>query len=73
MASSQYSIFVEQGDDDTGKPTEKAKRSSLPSLRIFTSSEAIIFFVASYLLVWAVTGIVLLLERAVMYQDFTIF
>jgi predicted metal-binding membrane protein len=61
MASSQYSIFVEHGDDDIGKPTKKAKRSSLPSLSFFTSSVNIIFFVASYVLVWAVTGIVLLL------------
>jgi predicted metal-binding membrane protein len=61
MASSQYSVFVERGDDDTGKTTKKAKRSSLSLLRIFTSSVNIIFFVGSYLLVWAVTGIVLLL------------
>jgi predicted metal-binding membrane protein len=59
-ASSQYSMF-EHGDDDTDKTTKKAKRSSLPSLSIFTSSVNVIFFVGSYLLVWAVTGIVLLL------------
>jgi len=61
MASSQYSIYVERGDDDTGKTTKKPKRSSLSSLSFFTSSVNIIFFVGSYLLVWAVTGIVLLL------------
>jgi hypothetical protein len=32
MASSQYSIFVERGDDDPGKGTKKPKRSSLSSL-----------------------------------------
>jgi predicted metal-binding membrane protein len=58
-ASSQYSIFVERGDDDADKTTKRAKRSSL--LSVFTSSVYIIFFVGSYLLVWAVTGIVLLL------------
>ncbi len=61
MASSQYSIFVERGDDDAGKTTKKPKRSSLSSLSFFTNSVNIIFFVGSYLLVWAVTGIVLLL------------
>jgi predicted metal-binding membrane protein len=61
MASSQYSIFVDHGDDDADKTTKKTKRSSLPSLSIFTSSVNMIFFVGSYLLVWAVTGIVLLL------------
>lgn len=62
MASSQYSISVERGDDDAGKTTtKKPKRSSLSSLLFFNSSVNIIFFVGSYLLVWAVTGIVLLL------------
>jgi predicted metal-binding membrane protein len=60
MASSQYSIFVEHGDDDASKTTKKPKRSS-SSLSFFTSSVNMIFFVGSYLLVWAVTGIVLLL------------
>ena len=58
-ASSQYSIFVEHGDDDADKTTKRAKRSSL--LSVFTSTVEIIFFVGSYLLIWAVTGIVLLL------------
>jgi predicted metal-binding membrane protein len=58
-ASSQYSIFVEHGDDDADRTIKRAKRSSL--LSVFTSSVNIIFFVGSYLLVWAVTGIVLLL------------
>src|SRR5215467_3223191 len=56
--SSQYSIFAEHGDDDADKTTKRAKRSAL--LSVFTSVN-IIFFVGSYLLVWAVTGIVLLL------------
>src|SRR5215472_13834953 len=47
MASSQYSIFVEPGDGDADKTTKKAKRSSLPSLSIFTSSVNIIFFIGS--------------------------
>src|SRR5215469_15284085 len=58
-ASSQYSIFVEHGDDDADKTIKRAKRSSL--LSVFTSSVNIIIFVGSYLLVWTVTGIVLLL------------
>ena len=41
-ASSQYSIFVERGDDDAGKTIKRAKRSSL--LSVFTSSVNIIFF-----------------------------
>ena len=45
MASSQYSIFVERGDDDAGKTTKKPKRSSLSSLSFFTSSVNIFFFV----------------------------
>ena len=57
MAPSQYSIF----DGDAGKTTKEAQRSSLSLLRIFTGSVNIIFFVGSYLLVWAVTGIVFLL------------
>ena len=61
MASSQYSVFVERGDDDADKTIKKPKRSSLSSLSFFTSSVNIILFVGSYLLVWAVTGIVLLL------------
>lgn len=61
MASSEYSIFVERGDDDAGKTNKESKRSSLSLLPNFTSSVNIIFFVGSYLLVWAVTGIVLLL------------
>ena len=59
--SSQYSIFVERGDDDADKTTKIPKRSSLSSLSFFTSSVNIILFVGSYLLVWAITGIVLLL------------
>src|SRR5215469_6390377 len=59
-ASSQYSMF-EHGDDDADKTTKRSKRSSLPSLSFFTSSVNVIFFVGSYLLVWAITGIVLLL------------
>ena len=61
LTSSQSSIFVEHGDDDVDKIAKRAKRSSLSSLSIFASSVNIIFFVGSYLLVWAVTGIVLLL------------
>jgi hypothetical protein len=57
IVPSQYSIF----DDDAGKTTKEAQRSSLSLLLIFTGSVNIIFFVGSYLLVWAVTGIVLLL------------
>ena len=67
LASSQSSVFVEPGDDDDNKAVRRAKRSSLslslslPLLPIFTSSVKIIFFVGSYLLVWTITGIVLLL------------
>jgi predicted metal-binding membrane protein len=59
LASSQSSIFVERGDND--EDTTKKARSSLSLLSVLTSSVNILFFVGSYLLVWAVTGIVLLL------------
>jgi hypothetical protein len=67
LASSQSSVFVERGDDDDTKAAKRAKRSSLSLslslslLSIFISSVKIIFFVGSYPLVWAITGIVLLL------------
>ena len=67
LASSQSSVFVERGDDDDNKAAKRAKRSSLSLslslslLSIFISSVKIIFFVGSYLLVWTITGIVLLL------------
>ena len=62
LPSSQSSLFVESGDDDN-KTAKRAKSSSLSLslLSIFTSSVNIIFFIGSYLLVWAITGIVLLL------------
>ena len=65
LTSSQSSIFVERGDDDVDKIAKRAKRSSLSLLSIFTSSVNIVLFVGSYLLVWAVTGIVLLLTWSI--------
>jgi predicted metal-binding membrane protein len=58
ITSSQSSVFVEHDDDD-----KSAKRENItsPLLSIFTNSINIIFFVGSYLLIWAITGIVLLL------------
>jgi predicted metal-binding membrane protein len=57
--SSQSSVFVERDDDDE----KTSKRENIPTslLSIFTSSINIIFFVESYLLIWAITGIALLL------------
>lgn len=67
--SSQSSVFVEPDDDDDDDKTAKRenKLSSITSsiLSIFTSSVNIIFFVCSYLLVWAITGIVLLLAWSI--------
>src|SRR5919198_3465593 len=51
--SSQSSVFVERDDDDE----KTSKRENIPTslLSIFTSSINIIFFVGSYLLIWAIT------------------
>ena len=68
--SSQSSVFVERDDDDD-KTTKREKRENRLSsttsaiLSIFTSSVNIIVFVGSYLLVWVITGIVLLLAWSI--------
>ncbi len=66
--SSQSSTFSEH-NNDTARPE---KRLSLSSLSAFTNSVIIIFFVGSYLLVWAVTGIVLLLAWSIPVNYFFI-
>jgi len=53
-----------------GLPREK--RSSSTLLSIFTNSTNIIFFVGSYLLVWAITGIALLLAWSIPVNYFFI-
>jgi predicted metal-binding membrane protein len=58
----QKSVFAERDEDDTTVRGEK-RTSSLVSF--FTSSINISFFVGSYLLVWTITGIVLLLTWSI--------
>jgi predicted metal-binding membrane protein len=59
--SSQSSVFVEPDDNDDDNTSKRKNRPTTTSSSNFTSSANIIFFVGSYLLVWAITGIALLL------------
>jgi predicted metal-binding membrane protein len=61
--SSQSSVFVEPDDnnDDDDNTSKRKNRPTTTSSSNFTSSANIIFFVGSYLLVWVITGIALLL------------
>ena len=68
IKSSQSSVFVEHDDNDDDKASKRENRSrttTMTSSSKFTSSAKIIFFVGSYLLVWAITGIVLLLAWSI--------
>jgi predicted metal-binding membrane protein len=60
--SSQSSVFVECDDNDD-KTSERENRTTTSSN--FTSSVNISFFVGSYLLVWAIAGIMLLLTWSI--------
>ena len=63
---SQSSIFSDYRDDEHDNNTAKQERRlSLSSFSNFTNSINIIFFVGSYLLVWAITGIGLLLAWSI--------
>jgi predicted metal-binding membrane protein len=60
ISPSQTSVFAER-DDEYDTTVKGKKRTSLSSLLSnVTNSINIIFFVGSYLLVWAITGIILL-------------
>ncbi len=61
---SQSSIFSGSDGDKYGHTTWREKRLS-SMLSFFTSSVNLIFFVGSYLLVWAITGVVLLLTWSI--------
>jgi predicted metal-binding membrane protein len=61
---SQISVSVERDDENENTDKRKEKRLSL-SLSNFTTSTNITLFVGSYLLVWSVTGIVLLLAWSI--------
>ena len=63
VSPSQTSVFVERDDQDDNTAKGEKRISSLLSL--FASSINISFFVGSYLLVWAITGIVLLLTWSI--------
>jgi predicted metal-binding membrane protein len=63
MSPSQTSVFAERNDEDDNT-VKKEKRPSL-LLSNLTGSINITFFVGSYLLVWAITGIVLLLAWSI--------
>ena len=64
---SQTSIFVERDNDDNNDNTSKIEnRTTLSSLLSnLTNSANTTIFIGSYLLVWAVTGIVLLLAWSI--------
>jgi predicted metal-binding membrane protein len=67
---SQSSVFFERdGDDYDNTATREKRRPSAPL--VFSTSINIIFFVGSYLLVWAVTGIVLLLAWSIPVNYFS--
>jgi predicted metal-binding membrane protein len=62
---SQTSVFVERDDNDENKTSKRENSRPSSILSSFTSSANLIFFVGSYLLVWAITGIVLLLTWSI--------
>ena len=64
---SQTSIFVERDNDDNNDNTSKIEnRTTLSSLLSnLTNSANTTIFIGSYLLVWAITGIVLLLAWSI--------
>lgn len=64
---SQTSIFVERDNDDNNDKTAKIEnRTTLSSLLSnLTNSANTTIFIGSYLLVWAITGIVLLLAWSI--------
>lgn len=63
---SQSSIFSGYRDEEHDNNTARqGKKLSLSSLSTFTNSINIVFFVGSYLLIWAITGIVLLLAWSI--------
>ena len=65
ISHSQTSVFAERDDEDDTTVKGK-KRTSLSSLLSnVTNSINISFFVGSYLLVWAITGIILLLTWSI--------
>jgi predicted metal-binding membrane protein len=73
--SPQSSVFVEPDDDKDDDKTAKRENKLLSLitssiLSTFRSSVNIIFFVCSYLLVWAITGIVLLLAWSILVNYF---
>ena len=71
MSPSQTSVFAERNDEDDNT-VKKEKRPSL-LLSNLTGSINITFFVGSYLLVWAITGVVLLLAWSIPVNYFFIY
>lgn len=69
---SQSSIFFKNDEDDYSRTAKGEKRLQSSLLSIFTGSTNIIFFVGAYLLVWAITGIVLLLAWSIPVNYFFI-
>jgi predicted metal-binding membrane protein len=66
ISPSQTSVFAERNDeDDIMTKREKRRSSSSLLLSNLTSSINITLFIGSYLLVWAITGIVLLLAWSI--------
>jgi predicted metal-binding membrane protein len=64
ISPSQTSVFAERGGEDNNN-IKREKRTPSLLLSKLTGSVNIILFVGSYLLVWAITGIVLLLTWSI--------
>ena len=71
---SQTSVFVERDNDDNNDKTAKIEnRTTLSSLLSnLTNSANTTIFIGSYLLVWAITGIVLLLAWSIPVNYFIV-
>jgi predicted metal-binding membrane protein len=67
---SQSSVFFERDGDDYENTAMREKRPPSAPL-VFSTSINIIFFVGSYLLVWAITGIALLLAWSIPVNYFS--
>jgi predicted metal-binding membrane protein len=63
--SQSQSVFVERDNDDNNDKTAKIENTLSSLLSNLTNSANTILFIGSYLLVWAITGIVLLLAWSI--------
>src|ERR687885_109839 len=63
--SSHSSVFAKHDDNDDDKTFERKSMQTTPLSSNFAISVNLSFFIGSYLLVWAITGIVLLLTWSI--------